>query len=76
MKTGIIHAYSLNKCKLGAAIEAPRSPVKTGSPPQFRRTGPLCSDKLRGMFCLTAVLRSDPKEVCHFSIRLLTPQSR
>jgi len=26
------------------------------------------------MFCLTAVLRSDRKEVCHFQIRSLTPQ--
>jgi hypothetical protein len=32
-----------------------------------------CS-KLRGMFCLAAVLRSDRKEVCHFQIRSLTPQ--
>jgi hypothetical protein len=29
--------------------EAHHSPVKTGSPPQFRRTGPLCSDKLEGI---------------------------
>jgi hypothetical protein len=28
------------------------------------------------MFCLAAVLRSDRKEVCHFKIRSLTPQSR
>ncbi len=27
------------------------------------------------MFCLTAVLRSDRKEVCYFQIRSLTPQS-
>ncbi len=30
--------------------------------------------KLRGMFCLRAVLRGDRKEVCHFQIRSLTPQ--
>jgi hypothetical protein len=38
-------------------IEALHSPVKTGSPPQFRRTGPLCYDKLREIF--------DRKEVWH-----------
>jgi phospholipid-binding lipoprotein MlaA len=27
----------------------PCSPLKMGSPPQFRRTGPLCSDKLQGI---------------------------
>ena len=32
-----------------------------------------CS-KLQGMFCLTAVLRRDRKEGCHFMIRPLTPQ--
>jgi len=32
------------------------------------------SSKLQGMFCLTAVLRSDRKERCPFMIRLLTPQ--
>jgi hypothetical protein len=30
--------------------------------------------KLQGMFCLTAVLRSDRKERCDFMIRSLTPQ--
>jgi hypothetical protein len=32
------------------------------------------SSKLEGMFCLTAVLRSERKESCHFMIRSLTPQ--
>jgi hypothetical protein len=31
-----------------------------------------CS-KPQGMFCLTAVLRSDRKKRCHFVIRSLTP---
>ncbi len=31
-----------------------------------------CSNP-QGMFCLTAVLRSDRKERCHFVIRSLTP---
>ena len=31
-------------------------------------------NKLQGMFCLTAVLRSDRKEVCHAQIRSLNPQ--
>jgi len=30
--------------------------------------------KLQGMFCLTAVLRSDRKERCHFIIRSLLSQ--
>jgi hypothetical protein len=30
--------------------------------------------KLRGMFCLTAVLRTDRKEVYRFLIRSVTPQ--
>jgi hypothetical protein len=37
----------------------------------FRIENP-CS-KPQGMFCLTALLRSDRKERCHFVIRSLTP---
>jgi hypothetical protein len=39
------------------------------SPTRHSRFG---DGALRGMFCLAAVLRSDRKEVCHFSSRSLT----
>jgi hypothetical protein len=46
---------ALSEILVVSCIEEPCSPAKAGSPQ--------CSDKLQGMFCPTAVLRGDHKEV-------------
>jgi len=54
------------RCHVGKAPLDKRSGMRS-----YRRSIEDPSSKLQGMFCLTAVLRSDRKERCHFIIRSL-----